>query len=374
MMKFILLTLVCIAPAVLAQRGLTFPASGNNQKCQVTQFIGPVEVTITYNSPDVHGPAGEDRKGHIWGELVPYGFANQGFGVKSAPWRAGANENTVVSFSHDVKVEGKELKAGKYGLFLVAARDSAWTWIFSKNFTSWGSFTYNEAEDALRVNVKPQESPYTEWLTYGFDDRQPASTVAYLQWDNKRIPFKVEANANEVYVSIIRNELRSTPGYDYKNWSAAAQFCAQNKINMEEALAWADYAMNPAIGGQQNYTTLNAKALVLYNMTRYDEAEMVMDKAIAQPDAPLMGIHQYGRMLLMGGKKEKALEVFQYNAKIHPEDKFAPNVGLARGYAALGNKKNAIKYWELAISNIPDNRKIELPVYEAELKKLKDTK
>lgn len=373
-MKFILLILVCIAPAALAQRGLTFPPSGNNQKCVVTQFIGPVEVTITYNSPDVHGPAGEDRKGHIWGELVPYGFNYQGFGVKSAPWRAGANESTVVSFSHDVKVEGKELKAGKYGLFLVAARDTSWTWIFSKNSTSWGSFTYNEAEDALRVYVKPQESAYTEWLTYGFDDRQPTSAVAYLQWDNKRIPFKVEANANEVYLSIIRNELRSTPGYDYKNWSAAAQFCAQNKINMHEALAWADYAMNPAIGGQQDFTTLNAKAVVLYNMARYDEAETVMDKAIAQPDAPLLGIHQYGRILLMGGKKEKAMEVFQFNAKNHPEDKFTPNVGLARGYTALGDKKNAVKFWELAIKNIPDNRKAELPAYEAELKKLKDTK
>jgi tetratricopeptide (TPR) repeat protein len=180
--------------------------------------------------------------------------------------------------------------------------------------------------------------------------------------------------ATEVYVSIIRNELRSTQGYDYKTWSAAAQFCAQNKINLEEALAWADYAMNTSIGGQQNFTTLNTKAVVLYNMTRYDEAETVMDKAIAQPDAPLIGIHQYGRILLNGGKKEKAMEVFKYNAKIHSEDKFAPNVGLARGYAALGDKKNAIKYWELAIRNIPDNRKVELPSYEAELKKLKDTK
>jgi tetratricopeptide (TPR) repeat protein len=373
MKKLIILLLMFVSFWSWAQKSLTHPPSGNNQRSQVTQFIGPVEISILYNSADVHGPNGEDRKGHIWGELVHYGFKDQGFGVKAAPWRAGSNENTVITFSHDVKVEGKDLKAGRYGLFLVAAKEGLWTWIFSSNSTSWGSFSYQESEDVLRVQVNPQDAPYTEWLTYGFDERLATSAVAYLQWENKRIPFRIEANANEIYVGMMRNELRSLPGYDYRNWSAAAQFCAQNKINLEEALQWADHAMTPAIGGVEDFRTLSAKAGVLYALTRYDEAETIMDKAIRIPGAPLLGIHQYGRILLMADKKEKAMEVFQFNAKMHPEDKFAPNVGLARVYAAMRDKTNAIRYWELAIKNIPESRKAELPVYEGELKKLKES-
>ncbi len=100
--------------------------------------------------------------------------------------------------------------------------------------------------------------------------------------------------------------------------------------------------------------------------------EAVMDKAIKHPTASVGAIHQYARSLLVAGKKEKAMEVFKYNSKTHPEDKFTPNVGLARGYTALGDKKNAIKYWEIAIKNLPENRKDELPFYEGELKKLKE--
>jgi tetratricopeptide (TPR) repeat protein len=351
---------------------LSQPPSGGNQKSEVVQYIGPAKVTITYSSPDVHSPTGDDRKGHIWGELVPYGFFDQGFGTKTAPWRAGANQNTTITFSDNVKVEGKELKAGTYGLFIVTDKSGPWTWIFSNNATSWGSFFYNPAEDALRVTATPQDAPYTEWLTYGFEERLPASTTAYLQWENKRLPLKIELpNANDIYVSLMRNELRSTPGFDYRNFSNAAVFCAQNKINLEEALTWADQAMSPTIGGQEDFTTLQAKSQVLTAMNKDAESDAVMDKAIKLPTATVLAIHQYGRSLLTAGKKDKAMEVFKYNATKHPEEKFTPNVGLARGYTALGDKKNAIKYWELAIKNLPDNQKPNLKFYQSELDKLK---
>ena len=355
---------------------LSQPPSGDNQKSSVSQWIGLVEINITYSSPDVTGPNGEDRKGHIWGELVHYGFIDQGFGSsKAAPWRAGANENTTISFSHDVKVEGKDLKAGTYGLFLAIEKTEPWTWIFSKNSTSWGSYFYDSKEDALRVSVSPVDAPHKEWLTFGFEDRLPKSAVAYLQWDNKRVPFKIEvANVNELYVSKMRDELRSSPGFDYRNWSAAAQFCAQNKINLEEALTWADAAMNPNIGGIEDFNGLNTKANVLRALGRDADAEPVMDKAIKIPNTPVGAIHQYARGLLVAGKKEKAMEVFQYNAKIHPEDKFTTNVGLARGYTALADKKNAIKHWELAIKNIPADQKANIGFYEGELKKVKEGK
>lgn len=372
---FTLYVLVLIANVSMGQ-ALTQPPSGDNQKSKVIQWIGPVQVSIVYNSPDVHGPNGEDRKGHIWGELVHYGYIDQGFGpAKAAPWRAGANENTVITFSNDVKVEGKDLKAGSYGLFLGASKEGPWTWIFSTNTSSWGSYFYDQKEDALRVDVTPKDGEYTENLTYGFDDRKRNSTVAFLQWENKKIPFKIEIpNVNELYLSKMRDELRSSPGFDPRNFSAAAQFSAQNKINLEEALVWADNAMNPNLGGVEDFNALSTKASVLRALNRNAEADVVMDKAIKIPGTPVQQIHQYGRGLLAAGQKEKAMEVFQYNAKMHPEEKFTPNVGLARGYTAMGDKKNAIKYWEIAIKNLPDNQKPNIALYEGELKKLKEGK
>src|SRR5689334_11808104 len=118
-MKRILAILICaIASQLTLAQSISIPPSGDNQKSSVTQWIGPASITITYSSPDVHGLNGEDRKGHIWGELVHYGFIDQQYGTsKAAPWRAGANENTIITFSNDVVIGGKTLKAGTYGLF-----------------------------------------------------------------------------------------------------------------------------------------------------------------------------------------------------------------------------------------------------------------
>jgi tetratricopeptide (TPR) repeat protein len=361
------------AVAALAQGTLTQPPNGDNQKASVTQWIGPVSVTITYNSPDVHGPSGEDRTDHIWGELVHYGFIDQGFGVsKAAPWRAGSNENTTISFSHDVKINGKDLKAGTYGLFLDVEKDKPWQWIFSKNSTSWGSYSYDAKEDALRAETTPEDAPYKEWLTYGFDDRKPSSTRAYLRWEKKLIPMNIEVpNINDLYVSIMRNELRNSTGFDYRNYATAAQFCAQNKTNLDEALTWADLAISMPFIGVEDFSTLQTKSMVLAAMNKNAEAEAVMTKAINHPTANVQAVHQYGRSLLAEGKNEKALEVFKVNKQKHPEDNFTTFVGLARGYSAVGDKKNAIKNWELAIKNIPENQKGNLPTYQAELKKLK---
>ena len=375
MKKLVTLCLLVWSFSATAQQ-LTTPPSGDNQKSKVTQFIGPVEVSIAYSSPDVHGPNGEDRTGKIWGEVAHFGFIDQGFGTsKAAPWRAGANENTVFTVSHDVKIEGKELKAGTYGLFLAVAKEGAYTWIFSKNSSSWGSYFYDAKEDALRVEVMPLESPYKEWLTFGFEDRLPSSVKAYLRWEKKRIPFTIEVpNINEVYVFKMREDLRSAVGFKQENWLTAAQFCAQNKINLEEALTWVDQSVSTPFIGVENFNTYQTRAAIYRAMGKTTEANAQMDKAIKDPAATVQDIHQYGRALLNNGQKEKAMEIFKFNAQKNPQDKFTPNVGLARAYTALGDKKNAIKHWELALKNLPENQKQFLPQYEAEVKKLKEGK
>lgn len=357
-----------------AQAQLSLPPSGDNQKSSVTQWMGPVSVTINYSSPNVHGPNGEDRTGHIWGELIHYGFIDQGYGTsKAAPWRAGANENTTITFSHDVKINGKDLKAGTYGVFLDVEKEGSWQWIFSNNAAAWGSYFYDQKDDALRVETVPVDAPYTEWLTYEFEDRSPSSTTAYLQWEKKKVPFKIEApNVNEIYVSKLRGELEGTTmGFTNQPWMAAAQFCAQNKINLDEALRWADNAISGNFIGREEFSSLQTKAMVLSAMGKDPEAEVVMEKAVKLPTATMLDIHQYGRSLIGTGKNQKALEIFKLNKQRNPDDKFTTHVGLARGYTATGDKKNAIKNWEIAIKNIPDNQKAYLRFYEEELKKLK---
>src|SRR5882724_11303217 len=105
-----LVSLILLSGSAFGQRlaALSLPPSGNNQKASVTQYIGLAKVTIDYSSPAVHGPNGQDRRGQIWGKLVPYGMTNLGFGNgKPGPWRAGANENTVFTVSHPVSIDGK---------------------------------------------------------------------------------------------------------------------------------------------------------------------------------------------------------------------------------------------------------------------------
>jgi tetratricopeptide (TPR) repeat protein len=362
----------CVSVVAAAQ--ISQPPSGNNQKSEVSQWIGVVKVTINYSSPDVHGPNGEDRKGKIWGGVVHYGFIDQGYGSsKAAPWRAGANENTTITLSHDVKIGGKDVKAGTYGLFLDVEKEGNWYWILSSDANSWGSYFYNPELDVVRVPTTPQDAEYTEWLSYSFTDRQTNTATASLQWENKRASFKIDVpNINELYVATMRKEIQlSRSQFEHETYITAANFCAQNKVDLEQGLKWADYAITDAFVGREDFTSLSTKAQVLIAMGKDADAEVVMDKAIKLPTATIQAVHQYGRSLLGAGKNQKALDVFKLNSKNHPEDKFTTIVGLARGYTAVGDKKNAIKNWEIAIKNLPENQKQNLAFYEGELKKLK---
>lgn len=353
---------------------LTAPPNGNNQKSVVSQSIGLVTATFTYRGPDVHSPSGEDRKGHIWGELVHYGLKDpDGYGTSLAsPWRAGSNEITTFSVSHDVKINGKDLKAGTYGVFLLLDKDGPWTWIFNKNTTSWGAYYYNANEDVLRVQATPQDAPYTEWLTYGFDDRQLLSAQAYLQWENKRIGFKIEVpDGMKLYVDQIRAELTSYAGFNPANWIRAARICLGNKINLEEAVTWTDIAMNnERFNGQKTFDAMKLKADLLTALNRTSDADAVMTDALTL-NPSVNDLHQYARSLQASGRNDKALAIFKLNRERHPEDKFMTFVGLARGYTALGNKKEAIRNWETALKNIPTDQQGNLPAYQEELKKLK---
>ena len=355
MKRFLLFSLLLgfLSP-VYAQ--LSLPPSGNNQKAMVQQNIGPlVQVTIRYSSPDVTAPNGQDRRGKIWGALVPHGFTQQGFGLNQpAPWRAGANECSTIELTHDVLVEGKPLAAGTYAFFVATAESGPWTLIFNKNTSGWGSYFYEEKDDALRVEVESETVPYEEWLTFEFSDRQANSTVAALLWEEKKIPFKIEVpNNNELIVAKLEEELTGALGFTWTNWVSAVNFCLQNNIALEKALVWSEKAISEPFIGVENFTTLSAKGQVLTQLGKASEASAVMDQAIKHPTAGTLQIHGYGRNLLAAGQNEKALEVFEYNMQKNG-DVWPVRVGLARAHSAMGNYKKALEHAKVAHDRAPN--------------------
>src|SRR5471030_2854988 len=183
-----------------ANAQLTSLPDAGNRRASVSEQVGLTDITIHYNRQHVKG-----REGHIWGQLIPAGYVDQGFGPsKAAPWRAGANESTNIEFSTDVKIEGQPLAAGKYGFF-IAYDPNECTLIFSKNSGSWGSFYYKPDEDVLRVKVKPVAADKSvEWLKYEFTDQALSSAVVALQWEKLVIPFKIDVDVAASQVASFR--------------------------------------------------------------------------------------------------------------------------------------------------------------------------
>ena len=161
-----------------AQRVKTVPDKSPN--ASVSQIIGiDSNITISYSRPGVKG-----REGKIYGtSIVPYGG-------DPMLWRAGANETTVIAFENDVKIEGKALPAGKYGFHIIPS-EKEWILVFNKS-PAWGSYSYKQEDDALRVTVKPQDVPHQEWLVYTFEELSAESVVIQLSWESKKMRFKVE--------------------------------------------------------------------------------------------------------------------------------------------------------------------------------------
>jgi hypothetical protein len=348
MRKYFLLLISTFVLLSTLDAQLTTLPDGGNKKAMVGERIGITDVVISYNRPGVKG-----REGKIWGQLIPAGFNDLGFGTsKAAPWRAGANENTTIQFSDDIKIEGQPLAAGKYGFF-VAYDPNECTLIFSKNSTSWGSFFYDDKEDVLRVKVKPVAlDKSVERLQYEFTDQTENSATIALQWEKLSIPFKVEVDYVKTQLESFRRELRSEKNFNpgWQSFVQAAQFTADRNVDLEEGLKWADAAISTPFVGQPNFITLSTKANILSKLGRNGDADSIMKQAL--PMGTMQELHAYARQLLQQKKQKDALEVFQMNYKKNPSQ-FTTLVGLTRGYSANGDYKNALKYAQLALPLSP---------------------
>ena len=295
----------------------------------VSQTIGISTVTVNYSRPSVKGRP-------VWGALVPYGWNKQGFGNNNeAPWRAGANENTVIRLSHPATVEGHLVPAGDYGLFFVINQDQTGEVILSKDSRSWGSFWYDQKQDEMRAKITLRSIPLTEQLTYDFQNITRNSGELVLNWEKMQFPVKIEFAVDNIVMANAVEELKGPVGFTWQGYSSAANYALQNKVNYDQALKWIDQA----IAQNSNFTTLSIKSGLMKETKKPTEAEGLMKDAVAM--ATENELNQYGYQLLTDNQQDKAIEIFILNTQRHPKSANTFD-SLGEAYALKGDKKNAI--------------------------------
>ena len=269
-----------VAVPVFAQQQLTTPRVSPHAR--VMQTVGLTDLAVDYHRPAVNGRT-------VWGDLVPYGEV----------WRAGANENTVFETSTAIEVEGQPLPAGRYGLHTIPT-DGDWTVIFSTVAHAWGSYSYDPAEDALRVTVSPRPGPMTERLAFRFDDPTDTEATLVLSWDQLEIPVRLAADTPEVVLAPMHDELRGLAGFFAEGWHQIASYALVHDVRLVDALGWAERAveMNPAFAHQMT------QAALLDRLDRGGDAEVIRTEAFASADEE--DVRAYARSLRRAGLTAEA--------------------------------------------------------------------
>ena len=343
--KFIpVLLAVLMSAAAWAQQGILTPRTPS-PAAQVSQTIGISTVGVNYSRPSVKGRP-------VWGELVPYGWNVQAFGSPNlAPWRAGANENTVIEFSHDAKVAGHNVPAGKYGLFFVINKDDSGEVILSKDYRSWGNFFYEPSQDLFREKIQVRSNAHTEMLTYEFISATKNTVELVLNWEKKQFPVLIEFAVDDIVMANAAEELQGAKGFTWQAMSSAANYAMQNKVNQETALVWID----KALAQQSNYTNLNIKSGLLKQLGKTAEAEKIQKEALTV--ATEVELNQYGYELLNNGKHDEAIKIMVLITERFPQSANAWD-SLGEAYTTKGDKENAIKSFKKSLSlNPPKNVK-----------------
>lgn len=267
--------------ALAQQAAVQIPRA--SQRAEVAQTVGDARIAIVYHRPSINGrtlwgcqtndvlPVGETK----YPCLVPYGQV----------WRVGANENTTFEVSENVKVNGQDLPAGKYGFHAIPGKDE-WTLIFNKVNNEWGSFRYNEKQDQLRVKAKPQTaSDSRETMIIEFDSVKPNATNVVIGWGNLRVPFTIDAGDVQTRVlGKLRNQIAGAT--DTANAQAylgsrgtAANFVLENKIKSSyaDASSWLDEALKV----RETFGALRLKARLSAEMGNVKDAVAYGEKAIS---------------------------------------------------------------------------------------------
>ncbi|MBK6291756.1 MAG: DUF2911 domain-containing protein [Ignavibacteria bacterium] len=303
-------------PVAVSQRGTT------------SQRIGVTDISIDYGRPAVN-------KRVIWGDLVPY----------NTLWRAGANENTVFTASTPVKIEGKDLPAGRYGLHMIPSKTECII-IFSKDSHAWGSYFYNKENDALRVTVKPTSGPRSELLTFDVPSMTESSATFQLRWDSVAIPFVVSVDLGTTVANDLKAQLTGIPGFTAQNYATAAAWLVQHDTQMPLAEEWIQRTLKT----RPTFTALMLAARL--DEKKGDRTTASERRKKAMEIGTNTELNSYGYELLQSGQHQDAVMVFEVNAKRFPSD---PNVwdSLGEAYAMNKESKKAIECFNKSLSMNP---------------------
>ncbi|WP_299157421.1 DUF2911 domain-containing protein [uncultured Tenacibaculum sp.] len=315
-----------------------------SQQATVSQRIGISDIYVKYARPSV-------KKREVWGKLVPYGMNNLNFGTaKESPWRAGANENTIIKFTTDATVEGKSLKAGKYGLHMIIHNNDKATIIFSKNNSAWGSYFYKPNEDVLRVDVNMTAIPHEEQLTYDFTDVTKNSAVLSLKWGKKQVPMKIGVDVTKVVLADVRKKLESQAGFNRQSWEQAANFSMNNGGDLNEALGWINNAISGQFYSQKTFRNVGIKAQILNKLGKKDEYSKMIDEAASM--ANTAQLNRLGYAMINSKDYARAIKFMQLNVDKNSKSANAYD-SLGEAYKAAGDKKKAIKALKKALTLNP---------------------
>jgi tetratricopeptide (TPR) repeat protein len=331
MKRFALLGLVAsifaVPPAFAQAPFLTLPEP--SPAASVTQAVGVTDITVAYHRPSVN-------KRKIWGDLVPY---NQ-------VWRAGANQNTTITFSSPVTIGGKTLAAGTYGLHMLPT-EKTWSVILSTVATAWGSFSYDAKEDAVRFTVTPAAASFEESLEYRFENPTENSVMVVMRWEKLEVSFPITVDTKAVTLASLKGQLRGIQRFFWQDWNQAAQWLVRHDYDLDQALVWADRS----ISMQATFGNLRTKAAILEKKGDAKEAAALRERSMTLANEADVNNLAYE---LLGNKKyDEAISLFRKNVKDYPNS-WNTYDSLGEALAAKGDKKGAIESYSKALSMAPD--------------------
>ena len=222
-MKKIIIALAIIIANFTIEAQVKTPQS--SPKATIQQSVGLTDVEIEYSRPSARGRA-------VFGNLIPFGKV----------WRTGANENTTISFSDDVIIDGKTLKKGKYSLYTVPKIES-WEIIFYKTTDNWGNpEEWKEENVALRATVKPETlNKSVETFTIGISGLDNNFAYLEISWENSYVALKIEVPTQKKATANIEKALSGPASADY---FAAAQFLFQSNGDNVKALEYVNKSLD----------------------------------------------------------------------------------------------------------------------------------
>ncbi|GAB4234557.1 MAG: hypothetical protein Tsb0034_08240 [Ekhidna sp.] len=333
-------------------------------KASVVQRIGITDIKIDYFRPSVNGR-------QIWGQLVPYGYQSiAADGANTAPWRMGANNNTTIEFNHPLKIQNKQLEAGKYALFSAIREDGTAYVLISKNHSGWGSMHYKEDDVIMKYNTKMDSTDtFYEQLAFMFEEVSNDSAKLNMKWENLQITIPIKVNTKELAYQYLLSNQRSfdaiNPGTSSSWHQAAALYLMNNKFHLDQALEWSNNAIDESRGGIRSFPNLTTNTILKALNGQPEEANEVLKEAFdVAPNLNIMVFfgNQANTFQLTNIAKENYLDALKKFPKA--TNAWYVRYQLSQIYLDEGDKKKFIKLIDQAINDAPEGYKNPIEILQ----------